>query len=319
MSRTSTITVCEVCGAQARRTNYTTKVKGKTYRYLKFIHRNGVAHYFRLETPETGPQHAYGNRMPIADTVYQIIEARGKNETQYAEIKASLSKTYDKSIGTATIYRNINKLLKRDMITKRVDKGKAYYSKRFGSSAQDVKTTTMSIGFDFTDSVVRVTSFAHILNSGSDIATKYIVPLPVDWLKDVGDIEFKAFDIMGEIALNKDSIPYASYGQSVISLNLNAPLRKQESTYLFWIYYYNFKSAPIRTMIMSNIGLLRVNCKINRDEDVDIEKVLLDGIKTVEATMVKTISTGDSFRTVEAQFEEITKGEIISIHLKRQK
>ena len=316
MGRKVVLEVCQACGGQARRVNYTSGSKGKKYHYLKFVHANGIVHYCRQpdnrisrnSTPQT-PKGSLFNA--LEEIVYSSLRER---ELRFGEIKSLLENSYGRPVVTATVYRNIKKLLKLDLMSKRTVNGIVLYGKKTGSAlGQEIKTTSMSIGFDFTQDDTFVTMFVHIKNIGLGIIAGYNISLPMGDLNSLNQIKLSAFDETKKITINEDNVLYSGSDRTGISITLNRPLRKSEERYLFLNYRYDFRNRPIQIMIPSDVDLLRINCEFEKGVNAKIKKRLSDGFSEIEPVIIKR--TGNDLRHVifETEFENALRGDTIVI------
>ena len=318
MSRRVTHEDCKICGIEARKINYVSKSRGRIYHYSKFVHANGVAHYYRVQNePVSIIEGAPENRSSVLDALEEIfgVKMRGK-ELTYGEIKSLLEQSYRGPVSIATIYRNINKMLKLDLISKRIEGNIVLYGRRLqGHSPEERKLTRMSIGFDFTKTQTQVTIFVHIKNMGLKLVNVFPISLPVGVIDSLNQIKLTAFDGTKKIPLNEKNIAYSYSDQTGISIKLNRPLRKSEEENFFINYGHTFEEKSISIFIPSNLDFLRVNCEVERGEDVEVKKRLGDGLKVIEPTALKRRGTEIGHTVVEAEFDNATRGDTIVISI----
>ncbi len=318
MGRKSIQSECLVCGGLARKINYVSKSKGKTYHYLLFIHPDGTSHYFRKDgiiNPEGQPNSSSNNS--IADSLQEIVyKNTTSKELGFKELKSMLENVYGRPIGSTTIHRNIKKLLKLDLISRRTEGGLYYYGRKMEDhSAQEMKVNSMSVAFDFTKSVPSVAVFAHVINSGLRVVTGMPLPLPVGVIESPDQINLIAFDETGGIPLSKENIVYSFAGQTGLSITLNKPLHKTDEKNLFLNYSYKFESGPIKMLISSDVEYLKIYCVVQRGKDAEVKKRLMDGFKVIEPIVVKRAGSESGLVTVTAVFEKVSKGDTIVITL----
>lgn len=320
MGRKAVPELCQVCGVQARKINYASSSKGRTYHYSKFVHANGVVHYYRLNAEGSNPKsNILAIRPSLFETLEEIVDVkmRGK-EMRFSEIKALLEGSYGKSAGTATIYRNLNKLLRLDLISKRIDGGVVLYQRKtVSSSAREIRTMELSIGFDLTNDKTFVTLFAHFKNLGLGLVTGYTISLPFGGLDSFDQINLSAFDETKKITLSKKNISYSSSDQSGVFITLNRPLHKSEEEHLFLNYSYKVQDGPIKLMITSEVDFLKIHCEVEKEMNVQIKKRLLDGLKEIAPMIVRRTGTELGHTIVEAEFENATRGDTIVISLSK--
>lgn len=319
MGRRTVLEVCKVCGAQARKINYFSRSKGNTYRYSKYVHANGTTHYFRLmQDPKAVNTASEYVRTSIFESIEEILDVKMKGkEMRIGEIRLLLENSTGKSVGTATLYRNINKLLKLDLISKRIDNGIVLYGRKSENPLiQNMKTTKMSIGIDFSHSRTFVTVFAHIVNMGIRMITEFPISLPVGVIDSLDQINLNAFDETKRITLNKKSIAYSYTDQTGIMLTLNRPLRKSEEENLFLDYTCEIEGRPVKLLIPSDVDFFKVNCEVPRGGNVEIKKRLVDGLREIEPMLLRRTATDLGQTIIEAEFEKALRGEAIVISLK---
>ncbi|MGC8561970.1 MAG: helix-turn-helix domain-containing protein [Thermoplasmata archaeon] len=316
MGRKVTKEICKVCGKQARKINYTSKAKGRTYRYYKFVHSNGVTHYFRLkEGLATQDAGVIEPKVSIFDSLENVLDVKADGrELTFTEIKSSLDKSYGRPVSTATVYRNINKMLRLDLISKREDGNSVLYSKKTKTKYLEGETTTnMSIGFDFTGNRVLVTQFVHIKNLGLKLINSFPVSLPIGVIDSPDQIDLIAFDETKKITVNKDCITYSYIDQTGISITLSRALRKSEEANIFLNYSLSYEDKPINIFIPSDLNYLKVNCEVVKGKDIVIKKKLGDGLKEIEPMLVRRTGTDLGHTIVEAEFENTFRGDAIII------
>jgi hypothetical protein len=316
MGRKAVLEVCQACGGQARKINYTSSSKGKKYHYLKFVHANGIVHYCRQ--PGDGVSRSSITQAPkgsLFNALEEIVSLRlREKELRFGEIKSLLENSYGRPVVTATVYRNIKKLLKLDLMSKRTVNGTVLYGKKTGSpSGQEIKTTSMSIGFDFTHDETFVTMFVHIKNFGLGIIAGYNISLPMGDLNSLNQINLSAFDETKKITLHEENVLYSGSDRTGISITLNRPMRKSEERYLFLNYRYNFPNRPIQIVIPSDVDLLRINCEFEKGEDVKIKKRLSDGFREIEPVIIKRTGNDPGHIIFETEFENALRGDTIVI------
>jgi hypothetical protein len=313
MGRKAHLDICRKCGGQARRINYISRSKGKTYRYLKFVHSNGIVHYWRIAGDSAAPPSPQVEGT-VFDAIQDIFETRmqGK-ELRFGEIKSLLEESYGRTVGTATIYRNIGKLLKLDLIGSRTEGRAVLFSRKFGSpSLHEVRLPAMTISFNYTKPVPSVTAFAHVKNYGIGLVARYMIYLPFGPIDSLEPLKMTVFNETNEIPLGRESISYSSYGQTVLSIGLDKPLHKWDDTRLFWTYSYPF-ADPVKMMLPSNVDILRVNCEVVKGKDAIIKKKLLDGLKEMAPSSIKRIRTASGHTIVEAEFTDASRGDTIIV------
>lgn len=316
MGRKTLKEVCKICGGQARKINYTSRAKGKTYHYSKYVHVNGVVHYFREMPGQDTTETTFSNvGKSVFDSLEEIVNSKMQGrELRFGEIRSLLEESSGRSVSTATIYRNINKLLKLDMVRKRVDGGVVLYSGRTDSMSEaEMEMTKMSMGFDFSGDETSVTVFAHIRNLGLRMITAFPLSLPVGVIDSLDQIGLNVFDETRRITLSDENISYSYAYQTGISIALNRPLRKLEEENFFLNYSYKFGDKPIKIIMPSDVRLLRVSCEILRGEDAVIKKRLVDGLREIEPLIVRRTGSELGHITIETEFENVLRGDTIVI------
>jgi hypothetical protein len=313
---------CKVCGKMARKINYFSKAKGRNYRYFKYVHSNGVTHYFRIKEGTPSQVASTGvSRVSIFDSLEDIleVEADGK-ELTFPEIKLSLDKSYRRSVSTATVYRNINKMLRLDLISKREDGNNVLYSRKSKSrNSEEEASTKMSLGFDFTGRKTNVTHFVHIKNLGLKLINSFPVSLPIGVIESPDQISLIAFDETKKITLNKDCITYSYTDQTGISVALNKGLRKLEEANIFLNYNLESGEKPVNIFIPSDLAYLKVSCEVEKGKEILIKKKLGDGLKEIEPMLVRRTGMDIGHKIVEAEFENTFRGDAIIISINKYK
>lgn len=318
MGRKSVLEVCKVCGGQAKKINYVSRAKGKTYRYYKFIHQNGVTHYFRIDDSlilQSG--YIIKPKASFLGILEDILDKNVHGEgLTFSEIKSSLDKSYGRLVSTATVYRNINKMLKLDLIIKHEQGNKVFYSKNTQTkSAEGSIIASMSIGFDFTERTVFVTQFIHIKNLGLQLINNFPVSLPVGVIDSPDQISLIAFDGIRKIPLKKECITYSYADQTGILIGLNKALRKSEAETIFLYYSLTLDEKPINIFMPSDFKSIKVNCELEKGKDILIKKKLADGLKEIEPVLARRTGTDLEHAIVEAEFENTFRGDTLVISL----
>ncbi len=318
MGRKARQEICKVCGKQARRINYVSKSKGKTYHYFKYVHKNGVVHYFRQPSGiNESSDISHNLTKSIFDALENIVEVKmTQKELRFSEIKSLLDDTYGRSIGLATVYRNINKLLKLGILNKRIAEGIVLYShKPQDSLSQEIQVTNMSLGFDLTQNETSVTVFVHVKNPGIRMITGVPMALPVGPIESLDSIKLMAYDGIKILKMNSDNIAYSYPGRTGIALPLNKPLKSKDEEDLMINFTIIIRENPMKTNILSDVDSLRIRCEIMKGKEVNIKKILVDGFKEIEPVLIKRTGTELGHTIVEAEFENAMRGETVAVSL----
>jgi DNA-binding PadR family transcriptional regulator len=305
MGRRVFLDICRKCGGQARRVKYVSRSKGKTYHYLKFIHNNGAVHYWRVGQDEnTRASSTSQSNASVLDSIQDILESKmqGKGLT-FREIKDLLEQSYGRTVSPATIYRNISKMIKLNLISKRTEGRTVLFERKFGNPGMSgIQVTKRTVGFNFTGQTLSVNEFVDIRNTGVGLVARHMFYIPNGPIDSISAMNIVVFDETSEIPLTKDNISYSTYGQTVIVIRLSKPLRSSEEIRLFCHY-----------LIPSNTSSLRVNCEVEKGKDVLMKRTFLDGVKEAPPNMVRRVRNGLDHTVVEAEFENISRGDTIVI------
>ncbi len=316
MGRRVFLDICRKCGGQARRVKYVSRSKGKTYHYLKFIHNNGTVHYWRVGQDEnTRVSSTSQSNASVLDSIQDILESKiqGKGLT-FREIKDLLEQSYGRTVSPATIYRNISKMIKLNLISKRTEGRTVLFGRKFGNpSMSEIQVTKRTVGFNFTGQTLSVNEFVDIRNTGVGLVARHMFYIPNGPIDSISAMNIVVFDETSEIPLTKDNISYSTYGQTVIVIRLSKPLHSSEEVRLFCHYLIPLASNPIKMMIPSNTSSLRVNCEVEKGKDVLMKRTFLDGVKEAPPNMVRRVRNGLDHTVVEAEFENISRGDYIVI------
>ncbi|MCL5789712.1 MAG: winged helix-turn-helix domain-containing protein [Candidatus Thermoplasmatota archaeon] len=316
MGRRVFLDICRKCGGQARRVKYVSRSKGKTYHYLKFIHNNGTVHYWRVGQDENSRASSTSqSNASILDSIQDILESKmpGKGLT-FREIKDLLEQSYGRTVSPATIYRNISKMIKLNLISKRTEGRTVLFGRKFGNpSMSEIQVTKRTVGFNFTGQTLSVNEFVDIRNTGVGLVARHMFYIPNGPIDSISAMNIVVFDETSEIPLTKDNISYSTYGQTVIVIRLSKPLHSSEEVRLFCHYLIPLASNPIKMMIPSNTSSLRVNCEVEKGKDVLMKRTFLDGVKEAPPNMVRRVRNGLDHTVVEAEFENISRGDYIVI------
>jgi hypothetical protein len=318
MGRRAKQEICRVCGEQAKKLAYYSRSRGKIYRYLRFIHKNGVTHYYRIPSgPDREERETVLPIKSVFDTLEEVINTKMRGrELRFGEIKSLIEASYGKPVSTATLYRNIKKLLNLEMISKRSDAGIVLYERKTERiQSREMQTSSMSIGFDFSRERVFVTTFIHIRNKGLGLITGIPISIPVGEINSLSSINLSAYDHTKKIALKNENIAYSYPGRTGVSIGLNRPLRRSEEEELFLSYSFKNVNQRIKINILSDVDVLRVSCEVSRDKNVEIKKILVDGLKEVVSETIRRSGTQPGRTVVEAEFENASRGDTIVISL----
>ena len=311
--------ICKVCGKQARRINYVSKSKGRTYHYFKYVHKNGVVHYFRQPSDKSDGSGGinYNPGISIFEALENVIDLKMiQKELRFGEIKSLLESNYGRSIGVATIYRNINKLLKLGILSKRTNEGVVLYShKPQYSLSQEIQITNMSLGFDLTQEETSMTIFVHVRNSGIRMITGVPMSLPVGPIESFDSINLMAYDGIKTLKMSSDNIAYSYPGRTGITLPLNKPLKSKDEEDLMVNLTTIIREKPIKTNILSDVDFLRIRCETMKGKEITIKKILVDGFKEIEPVLIKRIGTELGHTIVEADFENAMRGETVAVSI----
>jgi hypothetical protein len=316
MGKKEAIETCKVCGEKARKLKYYSKSKGRTYHYLRYVHGNGVVHYFRLNFSSGYEQDANQiETKTVFDSLEEIVDTKMRDrELRFGEIKQLTESSFGRSVSVATLYRNINKLLKVGLISKRTNSGIVVYSRRTDEAqGQEMKVDSMSIGFDFSGEITHVTMFIHIRNAGLRLITGVPVSIPVGEINELSAVNMRAYDHTKEIVLNKENIAYSYPGRTGISLGLNRSLRKSEEEDIFLNYSFKASEDRIKINILFDVDILKVSCDAPKDLTIEFKKILVDGVKEIVPEIVRRSGTQPGRSIVEAEFDDVSRGDTIVV------
>ncbi|MCL4333985.1 MAG: hypothetical protein M1290_01125 [Candidatus Thermoplasmatota archaeon] len=316
MGRTARLENCKVCGEKGKKLIYYSKSKGRTYQYFRFVHRNGVSHYFRVQ-PALGKDESYilTRSNSVFDVIEEIVRTKMRgNEMRFGEIKNLVETTIGKPVSTATLYRNINKLLKLELISKRTNEGVVYYTRKTtDGQGEEMRISSMSIGFDFSREITHVTMFIHIRNTGLRLITGVPVSIPVGEINELSAVNMRAYDHTKEIVLTKENIAYSYPGRTGISLGLNRSLRKSEEEDIFLNFGLKESEERIKINILFDVDILKVSCDAPKDLTIEFKKILVDGVKEIVPEIVRRSGTQPGRSIVEAEFDDVSRGDTIVV------
>ena len=316
MGRKSIIEICRICGSQARRVNYHSKAKGRTYYYYKYIHSNGEVHYFRINPEKENTDQIHQNRRSALDLIEEIINGRvKKNGLRFSEIKTLLRDVYGETFSSATVYRSIDRLVKLNLIERDVHNGIVVYRKKLNENpVRNTKATRMSIGLVLSEEIAYVTIFTRVKNSGLGLMTGFNISLPSAGTGDIKQLSIKAYDDIGPTTIRKENILFSAPDQTVVMIPFNQPLRQYGEKSLFISFNSELKDNPFKMVLTSEIEFLKVSCKISRkEEDLKIERLLLDGLKRIGPPLTRRTATDPNYVILETEFEGLSRGDTILI------
>jgi hypothetical protein len=312
--------ICRVCGEQAKKFTYYSQSRGKSYRYFRFIHQNGVTHYYRVQMASADKDNETpAQTRSVFDNLEDIVNTKMREkELRFGEIKSLIEDSYGKPVSVATMYRNINKLLKLELIGKRIDAGVVLYKRRIeATQMQEMQTSSMTIGLDFSRERISVTIFIHIKNNGLRLITGVPISIPVGEMNSLNGIDLRVYDGTKRITMGKENIAYSYPGRTGISIGLNRPLRKSEEEDIFLNYSYKFSDQRVKINILSDVDLLKIKCEVSKEKSVEIKKILVDGLKEVGSETIRRSGAQLGRTVVEAEFENASRGDTIVISLGR--
>ncbi|MEM0141658.1 MAG: hypothetical protein QXN66_06475 [Thermoplasmatales archaeon] len=316
MGRKSTIEICRVCGKQAKKINYFSRAKNKTYYYYKYVHNDGTVHYYKRDDSQNRATGASSEKKDsLLNLLEEIINVRTQDKKlNFSDIKSLLREIYNVSYSSSTIYRNIERLIKLNLIEKEIEHGRVFYKKK-STEAQtgNVIATTMSIGLVLADDDVLTTIFIQIQNGGLGTIPRFSISLPAVGLGSGGSPHISIYDETGPISLKDDNILVSAPDQIVIGVPFNQALRQFGSRLVFLAFVSRFTGVPFKMVATFQIKNLKVSCKVRKGRQVKIDRLLLDGLKRIEPQISRKTAMDSDFSILEAEFEGLSRGDTITI------
>ncbi|MGC8618792.1 MAG: hypothetical protein ACP5UZ_08705 [Thermoplasmata archaeon] len=315
MVRKSVLENCKICGLQARRISYYSRAKGRIYHYYKYVHSNGTVHYFRRNPQGDESSTAIQQKRPVVDLIEEIISVRMRDrKLTFSEIRSLLRDVYNQSFSSATIYRGIDRLRKLNLIEKETMNGHVFYKRKFvETQTGNLKTTRMSIGLVQVQDTLCVTILSRFRNVGLGLVTEFGISLPMTGGGSIDQLSLTAYDEIGPIVIMEKNILFSAPDQTAVMVPFNQPLRQSEENSLFMTFTSKFGDSPFKMAITSEIEYLKVSCKIRREEELKVERLLLDGLKRIEPKVVRRTATDPDYLILETEFEGLSRGDTILV------
>lgn len=308
MPRRSIKAMCKICGGVAKTTKYYSKGRsGKVYRYEKFVHSNGVVHYFRIGKSDT--------KMTVSDAFDQMIEAKMGNESyRFGDLKRMFVEFYGSNVSNNTINRNILKSIKLNLIERKTGKGLIVYSKKsLKEIERQLIVTHASVSYQITDTMAHLTIFLHFQNLSNKRLAKIPVSIPKAVNDSIRELDLKIFDQISEIPSIGTNITYSYPGQSGITVDLNRPLRPSEDSFICLRSRFENGEDHLKLVLPLDMSHLRIYVKLKSSMQASIRKRLLDGVKEITPEMIRRTPLENGETLTEAEFENALKGEAIFV------
>lgn len=322
MPKKSVWSKCKICGKEARLVKYSSKGHtGKIYHYIKFIHPDGVAHYYRLPSDiSSSDEKTYLQVISNFDLFEEMILTRmGNGSYRFTEIKQMFEAVRGENVSNTTIYRAIKRFLKMGLIDVKREDHTSLYSKGHETVfQQEFLIKKMAISYIFSKGHLSVTLFVNVQNLGTVLLAKIPIELSVGPMESLDSINLRIFDEKGRIPPSRIVVNYSYSRQTGISIGLNSPLKKDEEEILFVIYDYKTENAPFKVFVQADINSAKVNIEVDPEDQVSVKKTFVDGLREFEPPIQRTRLENQGRVSLESEFEMLKKGEIITISVRKK-
>ncbi len=307
MPRPSVTARCKKCGASATVKQYSSKgANGRRYFYEKYTHRNGVAHYVRVERGE--------KVVDSGDIFEQIIKRKmARRNYRFKEIKSIFEAMLGTNVSNSYLSRNLERAIRYNLLEKVGGETTFYRKKDLRNFVNDLRISDLSLTFSIVQGEVSINSFLSMVNNSNGLVPSVPITLPYDNFDFSKGTEVQVWDHDGRIDRANLIRTYTHPGQTGVLINLNRPLRPSEKGFLFISGKFPLSDDSLKLALHVNVDELRVNFNSDYGYEVKITKRLLDGIKENSPENVRSglLSRGSSY--TQAEFKDVRKGETIVI------
>jgi len=299
---------CKVCGAKATVKKYTSNgSRSNAYFYEKYIHRNGVVHYYRA-----------GNKVQNSSTSEKFEQMIKSNmfsrNYRFKEIKSLFETAFGSVVNNSMISRNLERAIRSNLLEKIVERNITFYRKANPSKVtKEVKISETSLNWHLSGSKASINLFLYLKNDIDRPLTSIPIALPSGASDSIDDLNLIAYDQYGSIDKSRINSSYTYPGQILISVSFKKVLKPAEKNFVFLKGDLDLNDDSFKFSLPINIDSFKMSFIDNKTREIHVTKRLLDGITESNPEVVKrgTLAGGESYTEVE--FDKLLRGETIVV------
>ncbi|MGC8546560.1 MAG: hypothetical protein ACP5MU_02750 [Thermoplasmata archaeon] len=273
MSRQPKIENCKICGEEAKVYKWWTKdKKGKIYSYLKYYHKDGQVHYYRLAEERNGE----GN-INLYQNIYLFVKGKlGNKKLRFMELKREIESEYKFKMNNQTFWRVIKRMIRFNEIIRTEENGKIYYSKGMGIPYSGLYLVDeMYITFDLVNETLIF--IMKVTNQSNKTETSIPITLPEGNVLSTDEIiKYSSSDIYGIINNERINVIFSYADETGLQISLNKPLKRYESDIVHFIFSLKDDLKYRRLLMMLDVSFASINV-ISKDKlDLVTRKISID-------------------------------------------
>jgi len=269
---------CKICGELSKVYKWWTKSSsGKKYHYLKFVHNNGITHYYNI-TKESPLNESINFRQYIELFVKYNLKDR---KMRFIEMKRSIEKEYNVKINNQSFWRAINRMIKFNELQRTEENGKIYYMKGSGES---------NIGLYIIDEIyftldldnMILSTTMKVFNNSNRIQTTLPVLIPDGNFKGDKESLINSFDLYGRIDASSFKVIFSIGDETGISVDLNKPLKSYERNLLHLEIRLKTEEKYRSFTIPLDAKIVNIYILSNKKNEIKSKKISLDYSKETQ-------------------------------------
>jgi|GEM_PF-3815032 len=273
MPKVPKIENCKICGEEAKVYKWWTKdKKGKIYSYLKYYHKDGHVHYYRIVK-----EHNEERKINLYQNIDSFIKDKlGSKKRRFMELKREIENEYKFKINNQTFWRIIKRMIRFNEITRIEENGKIYYSKGTGIPYLGLYLVDeMHITLDLVNEIL--VFIIKVTNQSNKTESSIPITLPKGNVFSINEIiKYYASDIYGIINNEKINVIFSYADETGLQINLNKPLKRNESDILHFIFSLNDDLKYRRLLMMLDVSFASINVISKGKLNLVIRKISID-------------------------------------------
>ncbi len=273
MSRQSKIENCKICGEEAKVYKWWTKNKnGKIYNYLKYYHKDGYVHYYRIAEERNEEK-----KINLYQNIDLFVKGKlGNKKLRFMELKREIESEYKFKINNQTFWRVIKRMIRFNEIIRTEENGKIYYSKGMGIPYSGLYLVDeMYVTFDLVNETLIF--IMKVTNQSSKTETSIPITLPEGNILSTNEIiKYSSSDIYGIINNERINVIFSYADETGLQINLNKPLKRYESDIVHFIFSLKDDLKYRRLLMMLDVSFASISV-ISKDKlDLVTRKISID-------------------------------------------
>ncbi|MCL4447677.1 MAG: hypothetical protein M1556_03520 [Candidatus Thermoplasmatota archaeon] len=319
MKRHIRISYCPVCGHRANTSKWWTRAKsGKTYHYFRYYHSVKKIHFVPTNsTYSISPDvRKIGDDLnaKLQDFIYRRMGTRAYSFTSF---KKEFERFCGRSIHNESFSRQIDKAISSQLIKKKHNGNKSTYEREPKPKLdEEMEFDKFAIHYGVKRNSMKISTFLIVTNVGKLPIDHIPLYVPYEIVDSVGKLNLQISTESDEIPSTNAKVIVSNALETVLSIPLARSLKHGEQEFVFVVYEIPKINSVLKLVTKAKIGLLRVSVSTPNSSEVETVRTLVDGAKEVRTSFQHKDKHTEGSLYLYSEFEDILKGECISIRFR---